>query len=814
MTEDYEKLGAFYLGRGYDLNSHKLLDDLVLYDSKDLVTHGVCFGMTGSGKTGLCACLLEEALIDGIPVIAIDPKGDLGNLLLTFPDLKPENFEPWIAEGAARREGLQPSEYAQKQADLWRKGLASWGQDGERIRRLRNAADFAIYTPGSSAGLPVSLLKSFQAPSPQVQEDEELLRERTQAAVSGLLGLLGIEADPIQSRDHILLSLIFDHSWTQGRDVSLAELIQQIQKPPFDRVGLFDLESYYPSKDRTALAMALNNLLASPGFSAWLEGEPLDVDRLLYTSKGQPRLSIFSIAHLSDSERMFFVSMLLNEIVSWMRRQSGTSTLRALLYMDEMFGFLPPVANPPSKGPLLTLLKQARAFGLGVLMATQNPKDIDYKALSNTGTWFVGRLQTDRDQERVLDGLEGAAAGSGSVFNRKAAQAKLASLDSRVFLLHNVHDDAPREFHTRWALSYLSGPLTRVQIKKLMAERRQADEEPRASGTSSPSEVPFQAAKAASRPILPAGIPEYFAPLRSAPAEGSELIYQPAVLGMARTHYEDKRRKIDYSRELSVIVRIEDGPAGVAWDQSSEVRLSANDLASEPHTPSARHGELPKAALVKTSYSEWQKDLVTWIYSEQPLVLFYSPSLKESSRPEESERDFRIRLDQLAREERDQQLEKLREKHAPKVARIEERIRRAEGAVEREKEQAKQQTMQSTISIGATLIGALFGRKLASATNVRGAGSAVRSISRARKESGDIERAEEDLDSLRQQLQDLDADFRADCEGMESKIDPRTEELETERVRPKKSSIDVRFCAFTWFPYWRAKTGATDPAWE
>ncbi len=467
MTEDYEKLGAFYLGRGYDLAGSKLLDELVLYDSKDLVTHGVCFGMTGSGKTGLCVCLLEEALIDRIPVIAIDPKGDLCDLLLTFPQLRGEDFEPWIPDGAAQREGLSRPEYAKKQAELWRDGLARWGQSGERIQKLRDAADCAIYTPGSSAGLSVSLLKSFQPPSVQVQEDEELLRERVQATVSGLLGLLGIDADPLQSRDHILLSMIFDRSWRQGRELSLAELIQQIQKPPFDRVGMFDLESYYPGKDRGALAMMLNNLLASPGFASWLEGEPIDVDRLLYTSEGRPRLSIFSIAHLSDSERMFFVSTLLNETVSWMRRQPGTSTLRALLYMDEMFGFLPPVANPPSKGPLLTLLKQARAFGLGVLMATQNPKDIDYKALSNTGTWFVGRLQTDRDQERVLDGLEGAAAGSGAVFDRRAAAAKLAALDKRVFLLHNVHDDAPREFHTRWALSYLSGPLTRTQIKTL-----------------------------------------------------------------------------------------------------------------------------------------------------------------------------------------------------------------------------------------------------------------------------------------------------------------------------------------------------------
>ena len=694
---------------------------------------------------------------------------------------------------------------------MWRAGLASWGQDGERIQRLREAVDFAIYTPGSSAGLPVSLLKSFQAPSAGIQEDEELLRERIQAAVSGLLGLLGIEADPLQSRDHILLSMIFDQSWKQGRDLSLTELIQQIQKPPFDHVGVFDLESYYPAKDRGALAMRLNNLLASPGFSSWVEGEPLNVDRLLYTSKGQPRLSIFSIAHLNDSERMFFVSTLLNEIVSWMRQQPGTSTLRALLYMDEMFGFLPPVANPPSKGPLLTLLKQGRACGLGVLMATQNPKDIDYKALSNTGTWFVGRLQTDRDQERVLDGLEGAAAGSGSAFDRQATQAKLAGLGKRVFILHNVHDDEPREFHTRWALSYLSGPLTRAQIKTLMSERRkQADVQHSSAQAASPS----AAAKTGSRPMLPAGITEYFANVRSLQPEGAVLVRYPALVAVTRTRYEDKRSKTDHLRELTLMTGIEEGPAGVDWQQSKEIRLAPGDLVSGPHEETAEYGELPQSALNKSKYSDWQKQLVNWIYSERPLELYYSPSMKQHSQPKESERDFPIRLEQVAREERDLRLEQFRKKYAPKVSSLQERIRRAEGAVEREKEQATQHKMQSTIAIGATLLGALFGRKLASATNVRGAGSAVRSMSRAGKEAGDIRRAEETLETLQQQLEELEAAFQADCAALDSIVDPRTELLETTALRPKKSNIDVRFCALTWLPYWRSQTGAMHPAWE
>ena len=419
--QDYEKLGAFYLGRPFDPSTGKAGDGLILYDSKDLVTHAVCFGMTGSGKTGLCLALLEEAAIDGVPALVIDPKGDISNLLLTFPELSPEDFLPWINEDDARSKGISPEEYARKQAELWKNGLAAWGQDSNRIRRLRAAADFAIYTPGSTAGLPVSILKSFAAPGAAIIDDPELLRERVNATATALLALVGIQADPVQSREHILLATILGNAWKQGRDLDLAALIQAVQSPPVSRIGVLDLEAFYPAKERFALSMSLNNLLASPGFEAWLEGEPLDIAGLLYTPEGKPRVSIFSIAHLGDTERMFFVSLLLNQTLSWMRMQSGTTSLRAMLYMDEIFGYFPPVANPPSKQPLLTLLKQARAFGLGVVLATQNPVDLDYKGLSNAGTWFIGRLQTDRDRSRVLDGLEGAA---GAGFDRQRIEAR------------------------------------------------------------------------------------------------------------------------------------------------------------------------------------------------------------------------------------------------------------------------------------------------------------------------------------------------------------------------------------------------------
>ena len=440
--QDYEKLGVFYLGRAYDPAHGSTTDDLILYDSKDLTTHAVCVGMTGSGKTGLCLALLEEAAIDGIPAICIDPKGDLANLLLTFPNLAPSDFAPWVDSAEAARKGVSVDQYAAQTAETWKKGLEQWGQGADRIARFRKAVDLAIYTPGTNTGLPLSVLRSFAAPSQDVLNDATAVRDRATTLVSGLLALLGRDADPLQSREHILLSNLLETAWRSGTNLDLAGLIAAVQKPPFDKVGAFELETFYPAKDRLGLAMALNNLLASPGFSGWMEGEPLDAQRLLFTAEGKPRISILSIAHLDDTERMFIVTLVLNELIAWMRAQSGTSSLRALFYMDEIFGYFPPSAAPPSKQPMLTLLKQGRAFGLGCVLATQNPVDLDYKGLSNAGTWMIGRLQTDRDKMRVIDGLESALSGSGG-YDRAQLDKMMSGLTQRVFLMRNVHDDAP-----------------------------------------------------------------------------------------------------------------------------------------------------------------------------------------------------------------------------------------------------------------------------------------------------------------------------------------------------------------------------------
>ena len=817
--QDFEKLGVFYLGRPYDLAKKEAKPGFLLYDSKDLVTHAVCVGMTGSGKTGLCIGLLEEAAIDGVPALIIDPKGDLANLMLTFPQLRGEDFAPWVNEDDARKKGLSLADYATQQAEMWKNGLGEWEQSGERIQKLRDAADVVVYTPGSNAGIPVSILKSFAAPSLEILDDPEMLRERIGTTVTSLLGFLGVEADPIKSREHILLSTILDHTWKAGQDLDLATVIQQIQTPPVAKIGVLDLDSFYPSKDRFALAVQLNNLLAAPGFSAWLEGDALDVGQMLHSPGGKPRLAIFSIAHLNDAERMFFVTLLLNQTLGWVRAQSGTTSLRAILYMDEIFGYFPPVANPPSKQPLLTLLKQARAFGLGVVLATQNPVDLDYKGLANTGTWFIGRLQTERDKARVLEGLEGAAVSSGKKFDKQGMAQTLAGLGNRVFLLNNVHEDAPEVFQTRWTLSYLRGPLTRTQIKTLMdpVKREALDVTGKVAdlGPQS-SEATFHVSRLAShalRPMLPPDVPQHFIPVRGSQPSGSALIYQPMLLGSAQVRVSDSKTRVDVTQDVTVLVPISDGAMAVDWDHALEAGLALADLESSP-TVGAQFGTVPSAASKAKSYVLWNRDFAGWLFRTQKVDLLKSPCVKEVSKPGESERDFRVRLQQLGREARDKQSDSLRQQYAPKIAALQDRIRRAGQLVERQQAESRSSQMQAAISVGASILGAFLGRKTISATNIGRATTAIREAGRAIKESKDVVQAEENVSALQQQLADLESQFKMETDALAATIDPLNETLETISLKPTKTNIAVKLVALAWTPHWQDGKGILTQSWQ
>ena len=774
MLPSYEQLGLFYLGRRFDLGSNTRRSEPVLYESRDLVTHAVCIGMTGSGKTGLGITVIEEAALDQIPVLAIDPKGDLSNLLLTFPDLAPGDFAPWVDERHAQSQQLTREAAAAETAARWKKGLAEWDQDGARIGRLKSAVDVRVYTPGSNAGIPLSVLKALRVSS---DEPEDAAARATTVAAS-LLALAGVtEAGP-HSREYALLAALLGQG---GADVrtDLPRLVAQILRPPIDRIGVMDLESFYPARDRQELALRFNSVLATPGFDIWTKGEPADLSTMLFDAKGRPRIAIVSVAHLDEAQRMLAVTLVLNAAVEWTRRQGGSPSLRALLYMDEVFGYLPPVANPPSKLPLLTLLKQARAAGVGVMLATQNPVDLDYKALANTGTWFLGKLQTERDKSRVLDGLEGVS----SSWTREQLDKTLSALRSRVFLMHNVHEQEPITFETRWALSYLRGPLTREELRRAIG----TPAAPQSSG------APDPAIATSDKPVLPSGITEYFLPSPAAPTA-----YEAVVYGSALVHYTDSKRGIDVTTPVHAITPITDGALAVNWDDASFVDVAPDSLARAATNPAARYGALPAAARNAKSYAAWAGDFEQWIVRAKPLRVYSAPAYKLTSRPDESEADFSGRVQQAARERRDAAVEKLRGKYAARVARATDKIRRAQESVAREQQQVSQQKTQTAVSLGATLLGALMGRKAVTMSTLGRATTTARGVGRSMKEAADVAQAQERQGAAEEELQALEADLQREVQALAGGAPDAA--IETAEVKPKRAGVDVRLVALAWKP--------------
>jgi hypothetical protein len=814
---EFEKLGAFYLGKGYDIEAREILDELVMYDARDLTTHAVCVGMTGSGKTGLCIDLLEEAAIDQVPAIILDPKGDITNLLLQFPELLPEDFKPWVNLDDARRKGLGLDAYATQQADLWRKGLAGWGQEPSRIQLLKDSAEFQIFTPGSDAGTPVSVLRSFAAPRGLDWEaDAEILRERIQGNVSALLGLMGLEADPVRSREHILLSSLFEYFWKKGEDLDLAKLILSIQNPPVRRFGVFEVDTFFPPKDRFELAMSLNNIIASPAFAPWLTGAPLDVPSFLANSQGKPRHSIFYLAHLSDTERMFCVTLLLNEILAWTRAQPGTTSLRAVVYMDEIFGYFPPVENPPSKKPMLTLLKQARAYGVGLVLATQNPVDLDYKGLTNAGTWFVGRLQTERDKARLLDGLETATSAVGKGLNKKELSSLISDLGKRVFLMHNIHDEVPTVFQTRWAMSYLRGPLTRPQIQELMKDKLPS-QKTEAAEKAGPKRAELRTsdseAFSTAPPALSPGIDQLFVSVKKDPAsvvlevgasEGAavkaiahDLVYRPAVYGAGRIHYVDRRRKVEESQDFMLIADTPEGAGAFRWEEACSVEVSPS-FGTSSHEGEALFGSLPETLNDAREFNALRKDLADYLYRTSVLELLYIPSLKEFSTPGETERDFAVRLKQASREARDEEVDELTSRFERKLARLTDRVRKAQIMLEKKQATADARNREFMVSVGESLLGMFMGRR-----SLRTASSSLGKYRMKTTSRIGIEEAEEKVEALNREMASIEEQLRAEVDAIKERWESALLHPERVPVTPRRNDVEIEVMALVWEPHWR-----------
>ncbi|MFT5727997.1 MAG: hypothetical protein ACI8PB_002148 [Desulforhopalus sp.] len=787
----YEKLGLLYLGKELDFDSGAPSDVPFLYKNKNLTTHGVIIGMTGSGKTGLGVGLIEEAIMDNVPSIVIDPKGDMGNLLLTFPESKPEDFTPWIDPAEAARKEMSVNEFAAATAQNWKEGLSTWGQGTKRIESLRSKTTMTIYTPGSSAGMPVSVLSGFMAPDKSVLSDTDTLNSLVNATATSLLALVDITGDPLQSKEHILLSSVLLHFWKKGEDLSMESLIGQIVNPPFAKVGVFSLDTFYPQTDRMSLAMTLNNILASPTFSAWTEGEPLDIQRILYGGNGSPRTAIFSIAHLSDAERMFFVTMLLNQIIGWMRGQQGSSSLKALLYMDEIFGYFPPTANPPSKKPMMLLLKQARAFGVGVVLSTQNPVDLDYKGLSNIGTWFVGRLQTRQDQEKVVEGIVGASDGN---LDRAKVRSLLSDMKGRQFLLNSAHLNEPVLFETRWVMSYLKGPITKSDIKRLMAPIKAETGAVPGSSTVDAIRSSQVAGGPGMAPVVPSKIEQLYYMQNMASEKAS---FEPKLGLSASVRFYNAKRNIDQVDEVNQQLCLDDSFARLDWENAIDAEYLLDDCSATPPSESSYY-PLPRTFADLKDLRGVSKSFSDYLYQNRKLELFKVSSLSLESEPGETLGDFKVRLGDHVREQKEEAVQKLEDKYRAKQQRLEQKLIRAAAKVDKEQQDVQSKTTDSIISFGAAIIGAFFGRKALSATNISKAATGMRNVGRVSKEKSDVKRAEQAVVDAQVAIDELAIEIEEKIMDLGDTFEVDNYEIETFSIKPRRSDIfDLRL-ALVW----------------
>jgi hypothetical protein len=800
--------GKFYIGRAYDLKKAETTADMTLYDPEDLTTHGVVVGMTGSGKTGLCIDILEEAALQGIPALIVDPKGDISNLLLHFPDLSAADFQPWVDPNEARHEKNTVEQMAGEVAELWKSGLAKWDIQPERIQKVKDAVEYAVYTPGSDAGIPVDILASLKAPALDWDENRESLRQEISSTVTAILGLVGIQADPVKSRQHILLSNIFEVAWEAGQDLDMAALITHIQSPPFEKLGALELDKFYPEDDRFELAMSLNNLLAAPAFQSWTEGAPLDIGTLLWTTDGKPRHSVFYLAHLPEAERMFFVTLLLTAVEAWMRTQGGTHALKALLYFDETIGFLPPVEKPPSKEPMIRLLKQARAFGLGLLLTTQNPVDLDYKALSNAGTWFIGKLQTEQDKARLLDGLEGVEAGEGG-FSRKQVDKLISDLDKRVFLLHNVHAKGPQVFHTRWAMAYLKGPITRDQLGQLN-EWVNASVTYTSDVKASPTSVASDEEISSSKPAAPDGVQELFLPNnltvaealklagREAPDSAVEgLVYYPVVFGQAEVRYFDRKRKIDHDAAIAVLDPEPKANGVTRWDEITTPPLVMNDLDRAP-APEAQFAAAPGGLLDAKTFRSREKDFVDYIYREAALELAYNPELDLVAEPNTSTAEFRKQCAEAAREKRAEEAEKLKAKYEKKIDSIRKKLEREERELAEDQAELSSRKMEEMATHAENVLGLFTGSR-----STRRISTSMTKRRMTAKAKADVEESEDTIEAFKDDLAELEAETAEELEELNEKWAEAATTIEEFKLNPLKKNIFVEAFGLAWMPYWR-----------
>ncbi len=821
----------FFLGKLYN-NRNQLTDEKMYYNPSDLNTHCIITGMTGSGKTGLGILLLEEIALKGIPAIVIDAKGDLTNLLLHFPNITGKDIAPWLDQEAPIRAGKELYEYANEKAAAWREGQEEWGYGPEDIEAL-SGVDYTVFTPGSSIGNPVNIMASFSAPDASTIYNEEAIREEIATAVTALLGLIGYNnIDPLKSKEHILLSNIIEFYWTLGKDVTLVDLINAVNDPPFDTLGALSIDRIYPPKERFNLALQINNFLASPTFKAWNEGPGLDIGSLIRNKNDKPRFNIFYIQHLSDQEKMFFVTMLYSQIEAWMRNQTGTGNLRLAVYFDEMAGYVPPTANPSSKPVIMRMMKQARAFGVGLILATQNPVDIDYKGLSNAGTWFVGRLQTEQDKNRLLDGLTTT---DGNI-NRTDADKLISDLKKRAFLYMNVHENGLKVMSTRWTMNYLAGPLTKNLIPKLYNEglcvpyteedakaaklyaankNREADDDSELNLlTGDPDEINDslkesenmeEELKEGQRPTIAATINEYFLPAEKRPAEcdsdGDQVTYRPVWIAQAEIRAE--KDKYNFSLRTVKAAEIdEDDMRGttVRWDEYLCDPFDVKSMMSRPEFNDA-YFQMPPAWMQDAKVARnYETDFVSYLYRDASIMVWANEKLGIFADEDDTEDDFlekcRDKIEALSAAE----IEKVKKTHEAQLDKLEAKLKKLNVTLEEKQSQVKQRGVQTAAAAGELILSLIQRRRKSVSSSL----NKVTQTSNAKKAQ---EKVEVDIEAVTDQIQSAIDDYEAKLEEIQEKWDKILDQNKQVKITVAKKDIYVDAFGILWEPYYTNSMG-------
>lgn len=757
---NYESLKLFYLGRRKEDNSY------YLYKNSNLTTHALIVGMTGSGKTGLGISMIEEACIDNIPSIIIDPKGDMGNLLLAFENLDADEFKPWLNEQEAKAKNLSLDDFAKKTAKLWENGLKKDDQDKQRIKKYKNSAIFDIYTPGSSVGLSVSILRSFNVPNDAILKDKDLTNSILQTTVSSLLGILDYEDDPL-SKEYILLTNILYFQYQQRKDTKLEELISLIVKPPFKKVGAFLLDDFFPEDKRLEFALKLNNLLASPTFKTWCDGVGLDISKFLFTKEAKAKVSIFNISHLNEKQRVFFVSILLNEFIAWMRQQEGTSSLKAILYMDEIFGFFPPNANPSTKMPMLTLLKQARAYGIGVILSTQNPVDLDYKGLSNIGSWFIGRLQTTQDKNRIIEGLKGI---QGSKFNEKEILSLISNLDKRNFLIKNIHENGLDIFSTRWVMSYLKGPLNKDDIQTLMRDKKAILDENTIKKDTKKTNAFNQI-----EPIVDMEQKYYYYSM------SNEHYLYPNLVLKSKVRFYNARKDIDITKDVFLKLPLQKNQ-NINWSSARKENLQNLQNSSKNDN---FYEELPTLKTKK----ELLKDAKDFLYYHESFEIYSYPSLKLESKPNEILEDFNLRIQAILNENIENEIQKLKEKYTKDKDKLLDKLQKAEQKLQKEQNDVSTKTTDTLISVGSAILGALFGRSIFSRTNVGKVATSARNAGKILKEKKDVTFAKDNLSEIQEDITKLENLLQEDIIKIKEENTISNFTIKNINIKPRRADI-------------------------